>query len=462
MSSYLPSGLVEQGANGVVPTEFLTGSAGTGKTFEIRRRIAEDPSYGMLAATTGIAAVNLGAITINTLLKYFDTESLEESFINGWLVRCLEQLCESRDIIDEDGIERKRPGVKHLVIDEISMLDARQLDIFYVAIRQLNERRAEEGLEPLGLVLTGDFCQLSPIKAKWAFQADCWPEFERTTTRLSKVWRQANPIFLDAINHIRSGRGMVGAIKLGQLGVPFQRAADSSFKGTTILAKNDAVDNFNALAHSRVPGVPYTVPSSRWGEQCSEWTKNIPHAFNAKVGAYVMILSNDSPDFTYVNGDCGLVKEAADQLYSIELVRNSQIVHIGRITRLKSQKTPPDQLLITHPDLSERELRKRYSIRDRKPDANNEPYWDPERRRWVTGAITYIPLRLAYASTVHKTQGLTLDRVQLDLNAGFMAAPAMCYVALSRCKSPEGLRIIGTPALLGSRCKVDPAVLRFL
>lgn len=458
----LPAGLTEQGTSGTVPTQFLTGAAGTGKTYEIRQRIAADPEYGMLAATTGIAAVNLGAITINTLLKYFDTDSLEEAFINGWLLRCLETLCEEHDDIDADGNRTTRPGYKHIVIDEISMMDARQLDIIYMAVRQFNERRAELGLHPLGIVLTGDFCQLSPIKARWAFEAECWPEFEATTQRLTKVWRQADPRFLEAINHIRSGRGIVGATILSQMGVPFVRAADSSFKGTTILAKNDGVDNFNAMAHLRVPGVPYTVQSSRWGEQSSEWAKNIPLSFNAKVGAYVMILSNDSPAFTYVNGDCGLVKEAADNIFSIELVRNGQLVNIGLLTRLRTQKSPPDQLIEKYPDLAEKELRKMYSARDRKPEAKNDPYWDPDRRRWVTGGITYMPLRLAYASTVHKTQGLTLDRVQLDLNAGFMSAPAMCYVALSRCKSPEGLRIIGTPALLGARCKVDPAVLRFL
>lgn len=464
----MPSGIYVQGTEGVVPVKFLTGQAGTGKTYQVREAIAADPNFGILAATTGIAAVNLGAITLNSLLKFFNTDSLQEAFFNGWLLKTLAKITED--------------GYQWLVIDEVSMLDGLQLDIIYQCVKQLNENRAMDNREPLGIFLTGDFCQLPPIKAKWAFEADCWPFFEASTEKLTKVWRQSDVKFLEAVNHIRSGRGMVGATILSQLGVQFVKTADTKFQGTTIIAKNEAVDNFNWLCHSQLAGIPVTVTSERWmtiGRQMpSEW-KNIPSTLSLKpmssslgggsIGAYVMILTNDTPEFTYVNGDCGHVvsynKSVGDgdliydeENFTIRLIRNQAEVKISKLTRHITQKEPPDELMVKHPGMSEDDLRDL-------PRVNGMPYWDPDLGRngqWVVGAITYFPLRLAYASTVHKTQGLTLDRVQIDLHQNFMSASGMVYVAISRCKSPQGLRIVGSPQLLGARVKTDPAVQRWL
>lgn len=471
----IPSDIYVQGTEGIVPVKFLTGQAGTGKTYQVRAAIAEDPNFGILAATTGIAAVNLGAITLNSLLKYFNTESLQEAFFNGWLLKSLAKLTEE--------------GYKWLVIDEVSMLDGLQLDIIYQCVKQLNENRAMDSRPPLGIFLTGDFCQLPPIKAKWAFEAECWALFEANTERLTKVWRQSDVKFLEAVNHIRSGRGMVGATILSQLGVQFVKHADTKFQGTTIIAKNEAVDNFNWLCHSQLSGIPVTVTSERWmtvGRQPpGEW-KNIPPNLSLKpmsvslgggsIGAYVMILTNDTPAFTYVNGDCGhvvsynngqaavcatgddFIRIEEPDTFTVRLIRNQAEVKISRITRHVTQKEPPDELMVRHPGMSEDDLRDLDRV-------SGMPYWDPDLGRngmWVVGAITYFPLRLAYASTVHKTQGLTLDRVQIDLNQNFMSAPGMVYVAISRCKSPQGLRIVGSPQLLGARTKTDPAVQRWL
>lgn len=446
-------GIYEQGTEGVVPVKFLTGAAGTGKTYTVRQAIAADPKFGLLAATTGIAAVNLGAITINSLLKYFDTKSLEQAFMDGWLLKSLSGLCED--------------GYKWLVIDEVSMLDGSQLDIIYQAVKMLNEMRDIEGKPPLGILLTGDFCQLPPIKAKWAFEADCWPQFEAATERLTKCWRQVDAGFLEAINHIRSGRGMIGATMLSQMGVEFVKHSDITFKGTTIIAMNEAVNNFNWLCHSKIPGVPFSVRSDRWvtkGRPTPKEWQLIPPELTLKKGAYVMILSNSGigPEgvFEYVNGDCGNVVEfdGASGVIVVKLIRNEEEVSIGRISRKVIQREPPDELMIENPGMGEDDLR----TLEWRPGV---PYWDKTQGRrgaWVTGAITYFPLKLAYASTVHKTQGLTLDRVQIDLNQNFMSSPGMCYVAISRCKTSQGLRIIGTPALLGSRVKVNPLVQRWL
>ena len=353
-NSHLPAGLKDAGATATVQTEFVCGSAGTGKTFEMRRRIAEDSNYAVLASTTGISAMNLGTITINSLLKYFDTESLQDKFFNGYLVRQLRDIAES--------------GVRNIVIDEISMMDATQLDIIYQAVKQLNEQQQQLEEQQLGIVLTGDFMQLSPVKARWAFEAECWPEFEQHTTRLTKIWRQADARFLEALASIRRGEGQVGAAQLQNCGVEFVRNSYVGFDGTTIMAKNKAVDNFNWLTHSKLVGVPIFVQSKRWGQQFREWD-NVPQELGLKLNSYVMILSNDTPLFSYVNGDCGHIREYdADKGFAIELVRNGQIVWVPQIQRRVELKNPPDELLTKHRGSQEGELRKLYRAYDN-PDS---------------------------------------------------------------------------------------------
>jgi uncharacterized protein with GYD domain len=435
--------------------ELLIGAAGCGKTFEIRRRIAEDPNYAILTATTGIAAINLGTITLNSTLGYFNTESLEESMIKGYLEKRL------RDIIDS--------GYKNLVCDETSMMEFRQLDMIYEGIRRVNERSSWHDKGKLGLILVSDFCQLPPIPAKgvkdipWAFKADCWDKFEANTTRLTKYWRQTDERFLEAINLIRGGNGRDGSRILRDMGVTFSMESDKAFDGTTIIAKNDAVDGFNFIAHSRVNGQMIKVKNSRWGKLRKEWD-HIPAELSLKVGAYVMILNNDTPDFTYVNGDCGHVRnfdpdhmdEGGDH-FTIQLIRNNAEVAIGQITRFNYQKDAPREL-----GEDNRALRSAYRYDPDSDDLPLSPAFDVKAKRWIVGSLTYYPLRLAYATTVHKSQSLSLDRVQMDVNNHMMKMPGMTYVALSRCRTPEGLRVIGTPERLAEVVTVSPEVLKYL
>jgi hypothetical protein len=207
---------------------FLTGAAGTGKTYHLRRQIDENPNWGLLTATTGIAAVNLGpgVTTINSALGYFDSDSLNDAYRSGWLERRLHSIAQQ---------------YRYLVIDESSMLSGRQLDLIYQATTAANSY----GESPLSLFLTGDFCQLPPVSEPWAFEAECWPMFEANTTRLTKVERQSDPKFLEALTFLRSGRGAETAEILHSTGV-FERHLDNDFAGTTILPTNAEVDGYMA------------------------------------------------------------------------------------------------------------------------------------------------------------------------------------------------------------------------
>jgi len=430
-----------------VRTRLITGSAGTGKTYTIRKEMEDDPKkQGILASTTGISAVNLGTTTINALLKYFNTDSLRQAFIKGRLTRRFAELA---------------LFCKELYIDEFSMLDGDQLDIFHQALREANNQQKVKKKNPdgMGLTLVGDLAQLPPVKCKWPFEAECWGMFEANHTKLEKNWRQGDGCFLDAINAIRSGDGSNGARLLKEAGVEFSNANLIDFPGTTILAKNNDVDRFNYVALSKVAGDMIRVPSERWlcnaAKAPGEW-KNIPDLLQVKLGAYVMILAN-TMDFSYANGDCGFIKgyDPSTHIFQVELVRNQRIVNVPMVTR--ELFADYDPLNFINPNEATTE-----SVAKGEPRPWNIPFYDEDKDRYVTGAIRFAPIRLAYSSTVHKTQSLTLDRVQMDVRNGFFGSPAMLYVAVSRCRTPQGLRIVGTPELVASRCKVDPKVLRWL
>lgn len=423
-----------------VPCAYLSGKAGSGKTFEVKRRCGEDESYGVLCATTGIAAVNLNAITINSLLGYFNTPSMRDAFLGGHLTRKLHELA----------LE-----YSWLCVDEVSMMDGDQLDILYRAVQEANRYRDVDA--PLGILLVGDFAQLPPVKARWAFEARCWPQFAANTTILDKVWRQDQGQFLDALNAVRAGHGAEGAAILDSLHIRWHDQTDTEFDGTTILAKNDQVGRFNAIALDRVQGATFRVTSRRWGKQRSEWGENsrthewgIPPYAEFKVGAYVMLLSN-APGFAYVNGDCGHIVENNPKYIAVKLIRTGRTELINRLVRDVSSKEKPDgwygDTIPACDDMGQ------YIAR---------PHYRARKRLYVSGQVEYYPMRLAYASTVHRSQGLTLDKVQIDFRNPFYKSPAMLYVSISRCRTLEGLRLVGQRNVFAERCSIDPKIARWL
>lgn len=425
--------------------EIITGVAGSGKTYLVRERA--EKTYGhVLAATTGIAAVNLGEgiTTINSLLKYFDTASLEDMYISGRLESILRM--------------HYLAGIRRLVVDEVSMMDGQQLQYLVLALDNVNnwiQERLEQQDDRVDtlmkLTLTGDFCQLPPVKAKFVFE---YPEFERFERKhLDKIYRQDDTEFLEALNHTRAGRGHE-AIKYLQQFVT--EKSDNDYDGATLLAKNADVDRFNQLRLSKVDGAECFFDSYRWGKVRGEW-KQIPETLGLKVGAYVMILSNFRPDedtpMLYANGDTGTIVEVRVEQHPyrtesgirneawyvpyVRLHRGDRVVRVGPVTR--ENKIPL-------------ELGRRKALRA----AGKEHLI--ENKYEIVGGITYMPLRLAYATTVHKSQGLTLDAVQIDFRNSFYSQGGMLYVALSRCKDPSGLRLIGRPETFVQRCKYDARV----
>lgn len=439
--SMIDEGLSEEQtarAEADTPCRFTTGCAGTGKTYNAVAAVAADLSHGVLSSTTGISAVNLGAITINSLLKYSDVKVMRDHFINGSLQRVLHSLAKQ---------------YRWLYVDEISMFGGDSLDLLYRAVVEAN--RYVDVVSPMGIHILGDLAQLPPVKSPWVFTAGCWDRFHENTERLTKVWRQDGGKFLDALNLTRRGEGITAAEMLASAGARFESSLDTEFEGTTILPRNDQVSRYNQMALDRLPGKSFRVASRRWGQQRSEWGQSmrtkewgIPPEVELKLGAYVMLLAN-APDFEYVNGDCGWITEWGNPTLTIKLVRTGQEIELPSLVRGVEHSDRPADWSEGYPRVPKSEDDGGWMQR---------PHYRSRVKRYVTGQIQYWPLRLAYATTVHKSQSLTLDRVQCDFRNHFFSQPGMLYVAISRCRSLAGLRLVGQRETFAKHCNFDERI----
>jgi ATP-dependent exoDNAse (exonuclease V) alpha subunit len=383
--------------------EFITGVAGSGKTYEVKRRVAENPQYGTLVASTGIASMNLGTTTLNGLVSYFDTTSLERKHRNGKLRKALLNL-------DRNGALKDR-----LIIDEISMVAADQVDILVRAFDQYFGGSKS-------IIAVGDFLQLPPVNAEFAFKARHWDRFAENTTRLTTIHRQHDPAFLAALNLIRSG-DQTGADVLQEAGAEFHPAVDHDFKGVNLFPTNREADAMNNRKLAEHAGSLMIYNRALNGEPASEW-REVPETILVKEGARVMITANDVIDREYANGDLGIVTYAHPMVVHVLLDRTGEVVEVFPTTRVNWDYT-------TYP-------------------AQN------------VGSISFMPIKLGYALTVHKAQGLTLASVQFDARHWFAANPALCYVALSRVREASNLRIVGSVDELAEKITVHPDVVRYI
>lgn len=435
----------------------VTGPGGTGKTFWAKQLLANAVAAGepygcVLAATTGIAAVNLGeGTTINALLKFFNTQSLVEAFTGGWL---------------EAQIKRHRTaGLRRILLDEMSMLDAQQLTVICRAIDNINDQKGPEDSD-VGLILSGDFGQLAPVKAPFAFESPEWERFAKNTFRLTTIRRQSDAAFVRALMAVREGNAEEALKFFEPLLHP---TTDPNFEGPTLLAKNEAVDKYNQLRLDTLAGPDQFFESSRWGTLRGEWGGDpkpksdwgIPERLKLRVGAKVMILANhnvaepgDWPIYEYVNGNIGTLTKL-DLVTRSDARGRALTPEMGAYVRLEDGREVV-VMAITRDNVIPLEPGRRKQLTAEGLAARIKD------KSEIIGQITYMPLRLAYATSVHKAQGLTLDLLQVNIRDPFFSTGGMLYVALSRCRTAEGLRLVGTAQGFRARCVVNPKVKPFL
>lgn len=404
---------------------FLTGNAGTGKTTLISEVSRINPKLITICATTGIAAVNLNSRTVHSELKFFDLKSME----NAW-----------REQLLHKNLRLVRARTSNLLIDEASMLGAEQLDLIMNAVDEIN---SDGTGKQLGVWLSGDLCQLPPVNMRYVFKSDYWYPFQENTIKLTKVWRQDNVKFMEGVNLVRANKGIEAMEVFKSCGVNFVNKVDDNFEGTTLIPNNNDVDAYNEKRLRMVQAPIIRSPAKISGKSLPEWQRLIPVELRLKVGAYVMILANNTPDFDYVNGDCGWVEDYLenDDVFKVKLKRNGNIVRIPRIKRQNFQANEPEKYLFT-PKFT--------------------PYIDFKTGDWVVGEISYHPLRLAYASTIHKSQGLSLDMVQINTTPPFFGYDSMGYVSISRARTPEGLFLVGKPEFIGRKITMNKEVMQYV
>lgn len=482
MHEYIPLPIDEQPEDGSdCPVgremfEYICGTAGVGKT-ALAKRISQLYRGVELAATTGIASVNLGeGTTINALLKYFDTDSLREKYTDGKLHTMIRHL--------------RNTGTRRIVLDEVSMMDGRSLTYITRAIREVNEGKHQQddmvadagddenaqrqidttGDQQIGLTLVGDFGQLPPvpdtdnktgkkINVQFAFESAEWPAFAPHITKLTKIWRQDAQDFIQALHAVRRGdRRALDFFTPDR----FSDTTDDTFQGATIFAKNDAVDRYNQLRLDELRTSVMSYKAERTGVQRGDW-KQLPDVLHLKEGALAMILANrrvfdrESGDkkgaMVYANGDLGTVLEQdGNPGWIVRLHRNGRIVRVLPIIRTNTIPLEPGR---------RKELIQLYG-KERLHEHIPTDINGVEEKREIIGTVLYMPLRCAYGCTVHKTQGLTLDSVQVNIRDPFFQQPGMLFVALSRARTAEGLRIVGTPDGFATRCTVNPMVTPWL
>lgn len=407
----------------------ILGAAGCGKTYQIRRL-----KRAVLTSTTGVSAVNIGdgAQTIHSLFHFHNRETLDYQITSGRMQKSL------RNFDDHT-----------LVLDETSMMPAYAFD----AIVQACD---DEGVD---ITVTGDFCQLPPIpdldltdpKGKrhlpvgYAFEGTSWPRFE--VELLTENHRQLDPAFLAALQSLRAGQPETNIFQ-----PCFENELDMDFPGTTIFHTNLLVNTFNKRRFDRLEGYPRTFAPRRHDQQHPDWVTIEP--VTIKIGARVMVIHNIADA---VNGDMGTVIEMIDDNVTVKLTRTGDVVQVPYVIKHWYKPGVEAEALAAFEDIVDVMGNENPQTLAMAMQARND-ILDAGR----LGRIAFMPLRLAYALTVHKTQGLTLDRAQVYLRESSMRAPALVYVALSRVRAVEDLRLIGSPMLLRQKCMTDPKVLPYV
>jgi ATP-dependent DNA helicase PIF1 len=385
---------------------FLTGPAGSGKTHVLNQYVKYLHSHGIdvaVTASTGIAATHIGGMTIHSWAGLGVRDSLSDRDID--------------DMMQKPYLYKRFDRAKVLVIDEVSMLHHYRLDLIEWVCRQF--KHSEKPFGGMQVILCGDFFQLPPVtrgdvsESEFSYKSDAWERAGFTICYLSEQHRQKDDTYLSILNEIRANAVSDRTRQL--LSSRLNQEPEVGIQATKLYTHNIDVDviNHRHLDLISGEGKQYTM-EWRGAPSLAETLKKSclsPEVLHLKKGARVMFTKND-PEGRYVNGTLGVVSEF--NTFGDPVVRTAS----GKTLQVSSQS------------------------------------WKVEEEGKTKAEIIQLPLRLAWAITVHKSQGMSLDAMEVDLSKSFVRG--MGYVALSRVRSLSGMKLLGWNEMA---LEVDPEVL---
>jgi uncharacterized protein YpbB len=400
---------------------FLTGKAGTGKTTLLREIIQTTHKNCVVVAPTGIAALNAGGVTIHSMFQLPFGGFIPENIIP--------QFSENTKFETKSTLSRnfKMSGLKKsviknmelLIIDEVSMLRADLLDAIDFMMQNVRKKNTPFG--GVQVLFIGDLLQLPPVirdeewrtlksyyRGKFFFHSHVIQQYPPLYIELSKIFRQTDDVFISILNNLRNNQISSQDIQnLNQYVNPnFDFKANKGY--ITLTTHNAKADAINSQALKDLQGKMFCYKPAIVGD-FPDKIYPLDEDLNLKVGAQVMFVKNDlSFDKRYFNGKMGFIKSLSTKEILVHFPEENTTIEVEKYEWTNI----------------------RYKV---------DPF-TKEIEEEVLGTFVHYPIKLAWAITVHKSQGLTFDKAALDVSQVFL--PGQAYVALSRLRSLNGLILL--------------------
>ncbi len=392
---------------------FLTGKAGTGKSTFLHYIAQTTKKKYVILAPTGIAAINVGGATLHSFFKlpFHPLLPNDRRYSTQQLRNTLKYNSEKIKLIRE---------LELIIIDEISMVRADIIDFIDKILRVYSHNMRI----PFGgkqLLLVGDVYQLEPVlkeedwqllqpyyPSKFFFDAHVFRTFQLVCIELQKVYRQRDDKFISILDHIRTSTITTTDLSLLNQQVGQHQPMDAHQLSITLSTRRDTVDYINSLHLSKLPGDATILHGSIDGEY-PENNLPTPIELEVKTGAQILFIKNDR-EKRWVNGTLGTIIGIGDEEDGKIYVRTEQ-----------GEDVDVEQEVWNN-------VRYTYNQKEQKVEEE------------ILGSFQQFPLRLAWAITIHKSQGLTFNQVKIDLSGGVFAG-GQTYVALSRCRSLKGIAL---------------------